>query len=239
MKLASTLSSFWNKHGIHSQNDYQKGDPGGPLDNKKPLMVGGAVGAVAGAAWGGYSALVDEVVERPVQVTLPKADFGPDPVTFFGSEYDQLSRSVSQLSDGSGSAAQSLRYLAHLKSVSPQTPTAILESIHGTLDDHFPRDADTRNALNTLASYAEKNPGARLYPGVSQMLDDGVERFQSRHGLTNADLEATREKIVSEHTTLLGRFGTVGAIAVGAGVGLAGGVAVGVAYNLITRPSEQ
>lgn len=241
----SSVGAWWRDNIAPSSDDYGSAATGRVW---RSAGVGAGVGAVAGGTAAGVNAAQDRPYVDYVSETVPRAEMGPRADAILGADHARLLEAVRARSTDSASAAKSLQYLAHLKAVSPGTSTEVLSSLYQTVENHFPTDEQARSAMNMVAAAVEKRPGTSPYGAFAAFLNEyhesgdfeGASRgFTSKFGLTQDDLQDTTLKMELRHTTMMGRFGMVGAIALGAGVGAVAGAGVGAVvgtlWNAIDR----
>lgn len=241
----SSVGAWWRDNVTASSADFGTAVSGRVW---KSAGVGAGVGAVAGGTAAGINAAQDQPYVDYVSETVPKAELGPRPETLLGADHARLLEAVRARSSDTASAEKSLQYLAHLKAVSPGTSADVLSSLYQTVENHFPKDEQARVAMNMVAAAVEKKPGTSPYGAFASFLNQYHESgdfesasrgFTHQYGLTQDDLNDTTLKMELRHTTMMGRFGVAGAVALGAGVGAVAGAGVGAVvgtlWNVIDR----
>jgi hypothetical protein len=238
------MVNWWRENVSGAAVDYGRAPSSGP---RKGALVGAAVGGVAGGVAGALEVKSDRPYVAWVTRDVPRPELGPPPEEVFGPDTARLLAAVRSRSSSDSSAARSLRYLAHLRSLSPETSADTLSSLYQTIENHFSRDEQARQAMNLVAACVEKHPGARPYDCLAELLNDynrersfeGASRaFAGRHGITAEDLMDKALQMELRHTSLLARFGLAGGIAIGAAGGALAGAALGAAVGALIRAAR-
>lgn len=236
--------SAWLRNNVVGGGDYR---PEAGPSKLKAATYGAAGGAAVGAVWGGANAAADNPYWEDVTHWVPRPELGPSPDRVFGSQAAALLRDVSARSSGDGSARDTMQYLAYLSSRSnAAAPT--MGSLYNTLENHVSDDRQVRGALNLIAAYVDKNPGESPFRAASLFIEELGRRgsydraattFAGQHQITQQDLSQSELRHELRHTTVMGRFGVLGGVAIGmlggAALGAGVGLATGVLIDMVTR----
>ncbi|MBI3924260.1 MAG: hypothetical protein HY319_01850 [Armatimonadetes bacterium] len=239
MSVLGGASSWWSRN-VGGAADFasQRASRSGAV---RAAGLGAGAGAVLGAGLAVYNVSQDRPYFEPVLQQVPRPELGPTPQEVFGPAAGALLDDIRARASDSGSAQSSLQYLAFVGHLSGDSSPQALSSLYNTLENHFSDDAQVRQALNLVAAYVDKFPGTRPARALALLLNEGEDfgrasrEFADKYGITDSDLTETRTRMELRHTALLGGFGLVGGVVIGAAAGAVVGAGIGVAVSALVR----